>query len=157
MSPIPAPTVATAEAGFTLIELMVTLAIVAVVVGLAMPRFGASMSHASLHSTVQQIAAELRATRSAAMASNDEKTLLIDVDAHSYRSDVNTDLRLIPAGVRIEVSGSGVASLGQTTKLLRFLPDGSGGPGTLRFVDDGRSATLTVDWLTGSTHVVWSK
>lgn len=157
MSPSPAPVAATAEDGFTLIELMVTLAILAAVVGLAMPRFGGSMSHASLHSTVQQIAAELRATRSAAMASNDEKTLSIDVQAHSYRSDVNTDLRPIPAEVSIDVSGSGVATLGQSTKLLRFLPDGSGGPGTLRFVDDGRAATLTIDWLTGSTHVAWSK
>ena len=144
-------------AGFTLLELLVALAIFATVILVALPRLGGTTSRVSLRSTTLQLVAELRATRSAALWSNVEKTLSIDLDGYSYWSDAYVKRRTIPAGIGLELFGAGIETTGTGQKRRRFRPDGSAGAGSFRLRYGQQSAVVTVDELTSSTQIEWIK
>ena len=143
------------EAGFTLLELLVALSIFAAFILLALPRLGGTASRVSLRSTTLQLVAALRATRADAQWSNVEKSLSIDSDGHSYWSDSRVGRQLIPAEIRLELSGAGVETLGTGSKHLRFRPDGSATPGSFRLSFGQQSAIVTIDELTSSAQIAW--
>ena len=142
-------------AGFTLLELLVALAIFAAVIVLALPRLGRAPPPVSLRSTTLQLVADLRATRSAAQRSNVEKSLTIDIDGHSYRSDAQNKPQPIPAGISIELSGAGIETSSSGQKRLRFWPDGRADPGSFLLRFGQQSVVVTIDKLTSSTQIAW--
>ena len=143
------------SAGFTILELLVTLAIMAIVLRVALPRMGGTVARASFQSTAIALAAELRATRSAAMWSNTEVSVYVGPDGHSYWSGVHTDRQNLPAGFSLNLSGPGVVEAASGAKSLRFRPDGSASEGRFQLSGSSRSAAVTVDWLTGAMHIEW--
>ena len=143
------------EAGATLLELLIVVAILASVAALSLPRLGATASRISFQSSALQFAAALRAARSAAVWSNVEKTLTIDVERRVYWSDVQAAPRSVGANVSLAISGEGVEKTSTTTGRLRFRPDGSAGSATISLSDGQQTALVVVDWVTGATHVEW--
>ena len=148
--------IASSAAGFTVIELLVTLSILAAVTYLALPRITIAKSRVSFHSLTLQLAAELRATRAAAQWSNVEKSISIDFDGHAYWSDVRPSRQRIPTEISVELSGPDISTTSSGTEKLRFRPDGSTAPRRLVLRDGPQSAVVSLDGLTGSTQIAWT-
>jgi len=138
-----------ARAGFTLVELLVVMAILGLVLSLvvmARPR----AATLRLDATARAMAATLRAARADAMLHGTEARVVIDGEARTYGPP--GDPRPLPADVAIEV---GVASSERDRAggAFRFFPDGRSSGGAVTLVTQGHTVLVAVDWLTGQPWV----
>lgn len=116
--------------GFTLIELAVVLAIVAMVAVVVLPRLGWIVGAGDFAAAREHVVSELRIARGRAI--------------EQRQTTVIAPERLGSAGVTLTV----VPSDG-----IRFHADGSSSGGRVVLASGRREATITVDWLTGRVHV----
>ena len=138
--------------GFTLIELVVTLAILGfslvLVTGYRPPWSGAL----SLDGTAGRIAAELRLARSEAIVGNRPVAFNVDIVGHRYRIGAGASRRL-PGDFSIELLTIAGERQGANTGDIRFNPDGSSTGGRIVLADGRRRVAIGVDWLTGRVGV----
>src|SRR5882672_11278980 len=76
------------EAGFTLIEMLVVVTILALVTAIFVPLFSNNPDGLRLRTASNELTAALRVTRAAAILRNSEVTLAIDVDRRIFQSAV---------------------------------------------------------------------
>ncbi len=74
-------------AGFTLIELVVVLALMSLVLAVVLPNLGPNTEVVELRAAASELRALLRATRSAAIAANRDLVLAIDPAGRGYALD----------------------------------------------------------------------
>lgn len=141
-----------AEAGFTLIEVLVALAILAAGAMLALPLTRSATSAQALRTSAVELASAAGSTRAAALRAGAERVLVIDTGARSFRSDGVAPERAFPTNVGIEVAVP-PAERSRTIARIRFLADGGSSGGTIVLSDGQRTATVTLDWLTGGVSV----
>jgi general secretion pathway protein H len=140
------------SAGFTLIELVVVLAILGFAMALIIGYHAPGGGTLSLRGTAAELASALRLARSEAIATNHPVALTIDLAAHRYR--VGTDApRAVPAGFSLSLVTVSGETFGATVGAIRFNPDGSSTGGRLRVADARRALVIGVDWLTGRVGV----
>ena len=75
-----------ATAGFTLLEMLVLLALIAAASVLAMAAFGDGLRGARLQAAAKEVAAQLRFTRAVAIASGVPQDFVIDPRARAWRA-----------------------------------------------------------------------
>lgn len=140
-----------ARAGFTLIEMLVVISMLALVATIAVPFFSSNLDRLRLRTTLNELSAALQITRSAAIRRNSEIKLAIDVDRRIFQSTVvsrhsferDIDVQLIFAS---EVSSS------RSAGGFLFFPDGSSTGGTVILSMHGKEEELCVEWFTGETR-----
>lgn len=143
------------ELGFTLLELVVALAILAIAAAIVLPQARTGSDVVSLRSTAIQLAASLRATRAAAKSASRETTFVLDLAHRRYWGDGNARPQAIPRRLVVEAGHHPGEALDIDRSTVRFLPDGSASGGWIRLRSRHGAADLTIDWLTGSTDIVW--
>jgi general secretion pathway protein H len=135
-------------AGFTLLEMLVVLAILALVMGFAGPLLSAGTEGVRLETASNELAAALRLTRSAAIMQNSEATLMIDVDKRVFGSSA-VPPRPFAADIQAKLTyASGIHSA-PSDGGFRFFPDGSSTGGDVTLSLRGKQVKLCIDWLTG--------
>ena len=139
------------EAGFTLIEMLVVLAILAVTATFAAPLLSAGAEGVRLDMASRELVTALRVTRSAAITNNQQTTLMVDVDRRRFGSTVVPERSFAP---NIEAKLSFATGIGSATSVggFRFFPDGSSTGGDVTLSLQGKQAKLCVDWLTGTVR-----
>ena len=140
-----------AAAGFTLLELLVVLAILVLVAALALPRLTGPSDGARLQTAVRDLIGALRLTRAAAITRNMEMALVIDVEQRTLQSPVVPSRRFeadIASQMKIAETERATPSRGG----FRFFPDGSSTGGDVRFRLGGREMRVCVHWLTGQAR-----
>jgi general secretion pathway protein H len=136
-------------AGFTLLELLVVLAIGAVVLGtmiVARP----NASGARVNAAARAVLATLRLARAQAIESNTDIVVSIDPETRTIRSPRGN--WQLPHGVRVALTYAESERKGAVGG-LRFYPDGQSSGGEISLGLDGRNARLTVSWLTGEARI----
>src|SRR6202023_2838723 len=73
------------EAGFTLLEMLVVLSLIAITASIALPLLGRPSDRMRLQSMVGEIVSAFRLTREAAILRNAETSLVIDVDRRTVQ------------------------------------------------------------------------
>jgi general secretion pathway protein H len=138
--------------GFTLIEIIVTLAILGLALVLVVGFKPPWSSGLGLKGTATELASGLRLARSEAIASNRPVALDLDPVGHRYRVGTGA-VRPLPPNLSIELltivgerQGAGVGD-------IRFNPDGSSTGGRIALADGQRRMAVGVDWLTGRVTV----
>ena len=143
--------------GFTLVELLVVMAILAAVVLMVAPVTSRLVAPQVLRTTASDLAALLRQTRAAAVRSGLEHTMSIDLAARSYWSEGIAPARQLPSGLGLELllpsGGDGTAS---GVRRIRFQPSGGASGGRIVLRQGARAVQLDIDWLTGGVHVASS-
>jgi general secretion pathway protein H len=145
------------EAGYTLLELMVVLAIFSLAAALVLPRIGAGGERVALKSAALQLAAGLRATRTEAMSASKETSLILDVKQRRYWADGAVKLRALPNGISILTGSKPGEPIATTRAAVRFQPDGSASGGWIGLRSKTQAADITIDWLTGATSIQWAR
>ena len=141
------------EAGFTLIEVVVALAIVGAAVLLVAPMTRTSLGPQALRGAASEIAALARSTRAAALRSGVERVMIVDLASRTVWADGVSGPRAIPAhlGLDVAVAADGVS--GGQQRHIRFLPTGGASGGSIVLRDGVRTTTIEIDWLTGGARV----
>jgi general secretion pathway protein H len=138
-------------AGFTLLEMLVVLAILALVMGFAGPLLSSGTEGVRLETASSELAAALRLTRSAAILRSGEATLMIDVDKRVFGSSVVPQRAFAPEIQAKLTYASGIRSA-PSDGGFRFFPDGSSTGGDVTLSLHGKQVKLCVDWLTGEVR-----
>jgi len=134
--------------GFTLLELIVTIAVIALVVGLAAPTIGRSTEALRARADVAGFSALLRAARERAIVTQTPQAVVVDPPAHrvSVRAGgPDGEVRETHAlSDRVTIEASPPPAL-----IVRFEPQGSSNGGDFRLTAGAVAYRVTVDPLTG--------
>jgi general secretion pathway protein H len=135
------------SAGFTLIEMIVVLVVLALVAGLVISRGPSRSPTVSIRSAATQMLQAMRAARAESIAAGQSAAFNVAADQRTYRIGRDAP-RALPDGVRahIEVGGRIAPS-------IEFLPDGSSSGGMVLLTGSTRRMSVTVDWLSGRMRV----
>jgi len=141
-----------ATAGFTLLEMLVVLALIAAASVLAMAAFGDGLRGARLQAAAKEVAAQLRFTRAVAISTGAPQDFVIDPRARAWRAPNGRHGRLPDTG---ELVFTGARDLGPTAGegAVRFFPDGAASGGRVRLAASGGGWDVDVAWLTGEVRV----
>jgi general secretion pathway protein H len=138
--------------GFTLIEVVVVLAVLGIALVLVVGYKPPWSSGLGLRGIAAELASGLRLARSEAIISNRSVAFDLDLVGHRYRVGQGVEHRL-PANLSIElltIAGEQqAAGIGD----IRFNPDGSSTGGRISLADGQRRMAVGVDWLTGRISV----
>lgn len=139
--------------GFTLLELLVVLLLLALVYAMAVPMFSAGLPGTELKGATRQLAAGLRQARGQAIKRKEEAVLVLDVekrnfmisgDRRRYNLPMKLDFSLFTAQSELQPGGVGA---------IRFYPDGSSTGGRITVAAGIRKYDINVDWLTGQVTI----
>lgn len=145
-------------AGFTLLELLVTLVIMTMAVALVAPRFTEALPGAELKAETRKVVALLRYARSQAVVLNQEIQISLDEDPVALSISMQVRAYRPPDVIRLELTPGRASEetdlADQQGGVIRFFPEGhsSGGSITLSR-EDGRHASISIDWLTGRVSI----
>jgi general secretion pathway protein H len=138
-------------AGFTLLEMLIVIAILALATAVAMPIFARPSDGVRLQATARDLINALRLTRTMAIARNAEIALAIDVDKRTFASAAIQAQSFGP-DITAELTFAAPEQSAQATGGFRFFPDGSSSGGDVRLRLRGREARICVNWLTGEAQ-----
>ncbi len=139
------------QAGFTLIEILVVLAILGVTLGVFIGR-GSMKSHGlETRGAAQAIAQSLRAARAQAIATDHDVNVVFDPVRHVFAADATPAQTLAP-GLPFAVLPPALPGPG-AARIIRFAPDGSATGGEVLLGDGHRRIAISVEWLTGKVSV----
>jgi general secretion pathway protein H len=141
------------EDGFTLAEMLVVLAILALTAGLALPVSRLSGEGAVFDLFVRDVASGLRMARVHAISENREASVLIDLKARVVGLDGAGKRILVPANAALEIV-TDKAGISPTVASFRFFPDGSAAGGHISISQNRFRKRIDVDWLTGVVSII---
>lgn len=138
----------TPDAGFTLLELLASLAIAAVALVVTIPALTGSRSDRAIKTTTSAIIAKIDQTRTRAMTSGRPASFSIDPDSRGYRAD-DGDIVALPVGMTFSTASG--------PQLIVFRPDGTATPAEFGLQHGRVKARLGIDWLTGRASVAFER
>lgn len=143
--------------GFTLLEMLVVLVIIAGASLLAMAAFGGGLRGMQLHASAKEIAAQLRFARAVAISTGEPQDVVIDPQGRSWRGAKGRSGSL-PGEGEVVFTGAGAAQFADAADgdddsegkgVVRFFPDGAATGGRVRLLANGAGWDVDVRWLTG--------
>jgi general secretion pathway protein H len=138
-------------AGFTLVEMLVVVTIIALIASVALPMLGRRSEKLRLRAVADGAIAALRLTREAAIVRHIETVLMVDVDRHTLQSVV-VPLRRFAPDVVAKLQFAAPEQAGQSAGGFRFFPDGSSTGGMLTLALHDQREIICIQWLTGEAR-----
>jgi len=139
----------TPSAGFTLLELMVVLAIATLLLAIAPPLITSALPGVELKAAARRVTAGLRLAREEAIRSGRDATFVIDVDSRVFEVEGGYRRSNLPEDLEVKLEAAEQEMLNDHTGGVRFYPDGSSTGGRVVLARGDRGYQVGVQWLTG--------
>lgn len=136
------------EAGFSLLELLVALSIVALALVIAVPNIRQASGSNSLRLLSHRVASELQLARSKAIL--ERRPVAFVADARTGAFGVEVGSIVLPPETVLAIAGSLLRPAGPHASRIVFFPDGSSSGGRVTLGNLKSLSMINVDWLTGS-------
>jgi general secretion pathway protein H len=140
--------------GFTLLELMVVLALMVMVYALVVPRISSVLPGTELKSAARELAAGLRKARSQAVTRKEQATLTLDIAQHHFRISGDDRSYTLPPELDLSLYTAQSELSQDKVGAIRFYPDGSSTGGRISVSYGERKYQVDVDWLTGQVNIL---
>lgn len=137
-----------AQRGFSLVELIVVMVLIAVVAGIGAAAIGSGLPGQQLRGAARELAVELRFARAQAIATGREQTFEINVadkrwtSAGKREGTLADELEIIATTARQEQPE-------RETAVIRFFPEGASTGGRVVIKRGDAAWRIDVGWLTG--------
>ena len=138
--------------GFTLLELIIVLALMALIMGLSTVYFAGSLPSSRLTAVVRELSALVRYGESLAMSSGETQTVFIDLDSRSYGME-RKGFKFLPPGIQVTVADPFYGQITRGRYLVRLLPAGGIEGGTVTLQQGRRKISLLMDPVVGVVTV----
>ena len=135
--------------GFTLVELLVVFALLALLVGLVPAAFDRLQAGAQYRDTVRTVLTDMRSARHRAQSSGADTRFVVNLNARTYGVEGQA-MHEVPSTVEVRAIAAAQESSPDGAMAIRFLPRGGASGGSvdvLRASGDG--VRLRVDWFSG--------
>lgn len=134
--------------GFTLIELMAVIVLLAIAMTAVTFSFSKSLQSAKIRGASRDLVAALRYTRGQAIVKGKQEVLLLNLDSNSYTAPGKSAVKL-PKGMNLRLTTADTEVTGANTGGIRFFADGSSTGGHISVLQGQREWRVNVAWLTG--------
>jgi general secretion pathway protein H len=143
-----------AERGFTLLEMVCVLAIIALLAAVLLPVIPRNTSRARLEAYALQTATLLKADRNAAMRRGADVATLVDAGTRTVRSGATPEMVRIPEDVRFDALLPQTCNRRATQSSISFFANGMSCGGTIALTRFDAGFEIRVNWLTGRIELV---
>ena len=140
--------------GVTLLELLIVLAIMAIIAGFMIPMFGGPISTSELRSAARQLAAGLRLAQSEAVSQRRQTFLVLDVAGKRFKVDNDPQEHKLPSKVELKLFTAQNDLVSESVGSIRFFPDGGSNGGRITVASGDRKFDVDIDWLTGRVAIL---
>jgi general secretion pathway protein H len=140
--------------GFTLLELVLVLVIVASVSVFALRFANSGVSATEVKSSARQVAAALRFARSEALTKRKETGFTLALDRHEFKLTGDEKIVTINSDIELKLFTAEEYVQDQNTGTIQFFPDGSSSGGRVTLLVRDFKLEVDVDWLTGRVVIL---
>ena len=142
------------QSGFSLIEIMAVMILMAVVLTMVGVSFSRGISAAEVRSAGRNLMAAVRVTRGEAIISREEQRLVFNLDENYYLIPARGNKRIdLPDGMDMGLLTARSEMQSETEGAIRFFPDGSSTGGRVTLAAGDRRWVVEVAWLTGEASL----
>lgn len=141
------------RAGFTLLELLVVLALTALLLAVTPPLFTAAFPGVEHKTAARRVAAGLRLARTRAIGMGEEIPFIVDVEEHRFEIGDGLGGGRLPEGIELELVTAESEILDAGLGAIRFFPDGTSTGGRVTLLRNDHGYQVGVDWLTGRVRL----
>jgi general secretion pathway protein H len=143
-----------AEEGFTLLEMVCIVAIIAMLTAVLLPNISRNTSRPRLEAYALETASLLKADRTAAIRHRVQIATQIDAGARSLRSGSSGRILRIPDDVALDAILPNRCNDRPALSTISFFPTGMSCGGTVTLTRLSTSYEIRVNWLTGGVEIV---
>jgi general secretion pathway protein H len=140
--------------GFTLIEMLVVLALIGLLVAVVIPIFGNGVSTTELKSDARAVAAGLRQARGQAIAQRGEAFLVLDLGAHTFSVPPDPRVHKLAQQLELKLFTAQSDLVNDNVGAIRFFADGGSNGGRITLAAGERKFDVDIDWLTGRVAIL---
>ncbi len=144
------------ERGFTLLEMVCVLAIIAMLASVLLPLIPRQTSRSRLQAYALQMATLLKADRNAAIRRGSDVATLVDAGSRSIRSGATSETVSIPDDVRFDALLPQTCRQRAALSTISFFANGMSCGGTIALTRLDAGYEIRVNWLTGRIEIVSS-
>ena len=137
------------QSGFTLIELVAVIVLIAIVLGLVTFSFSKSFSGAKIQAASRDMIAALRYTRGQAIVRGKATSLELDVANNRYKAPGRPIVQL-PKNMHLGLLTAENELTSESSGRIRFFPDGASTGGHISVLMGDIEWRINIDWLTGA-------
>ena len=143
-----------AERGFTLLEMVFVLAVIAMLAAVLLPLIPRQTSRSRLQAYALQTATLLKADRNAAIRRRADVATLVDAATRSIRSGASSEMIRIPDDVHFDAVLPQTCRQRAALSTISFLANGMSCGGTIALTRLDAGYEVRVNWLTGRIEIV---
>lgn len=141
------------QAGFTLLEVVCVLAIIAMLVAIALPEMPTASSLPRIEGYAVEAAALLNADHAAAQMQHREIATRIDARDRVMQSGASGRVLLFPSDVTVQTLLARRCQGRAADGAIQFLASGMSCGGVIRLMRLGTGYQVQVNWLTGGAEI----
>ncbi|KOR30777.1 hypothetical protein TI04_04190 [Achromatium sp. WMS2] len=140
--------------GFTLIEALLVMALVAVFAALVPPLLSKALPGIQMKATARIIASAMRRARINAINTGKDVSLIVDIERYTVQVGDSNYIIHIPTVLNVKLDTADQELIDNQRGGIRFYPNGTstGGRVTLYYQTNGYG--MDVDWLTGRVQIL---
>ena len=139
--------------GFTLLEMLIVLAISTLMLGFIAPNLYKAIAGTDLPSATKELAIALRQARLKAVTTLRPVSLMLDVDKRTYQLSTEPTASSLAKTLDFSVLTGKSFLQGSQKGAIFFYPDGSSSGGRITLKQAHRSQQIDISWLTGEVSI----